>query len=112
MGTYFSLKENKEIAFKRPFGGKKQIVFCVWKNLMLFSLISMNNTSFKLFYLLSVLWKTRPRKEIQASRQNIILIAQTWLKAEKDFKSRENQKKNPKKTKAKEKNVLPSLGNE
>lgn len=63
---------------------------------MLFSLISMNNTSFKLFYLLSVLWKTRPRKEIQASRQNIILIAQTWLKAEKYFKSRENHKKKTK----------------
>lgn len=74
---------------------------------MLFSLISMNNTSFKLFYLLSVLWKTRPRKEIQASRQNIILIAQTWLKAEKYFKSRENHKKKTKPPNQKPKKKTP-----
>lgn len=86
------------MAFKRPFRGawgrEAEDYFCMQENLILFSLISMNNISFKLFYLLSALWKTRARKEIQASRQNIILIAQIWLKAEKlkGSKNRENHK--------------------
>ena len=60
-----------------------KIVFCMQENLILFYLIFMNNTSFKLFYLLSALQKTRPRNKIQASLQNIISITQTRLKAEK-----------------------------
>lgn len=95
--TYFRLKE-KEWPLKCHSeghgGGKQKAAFCMQESLILFSFISMNNTSFKLFYLLSALWKTRHRKEIQASRQNIILIAQIWLKAEKlkDSKNRENHK--------------------
>lgn len=50
--TYFRLKE-KERPLKGHLGehggGKQKTSFCMQENLILFSLISMNNTSFKFF---------------------------------------------------------------
>lgn len=80
--TYFRLKEKKWPlkGHSEGYGGGKQktLSICRKPDYIYFFYFHEQHIV-KLFYLLSALWKIRVSKKIQASRQNIILIAQIWL---------------------------------
>lgn len=105
MGDYVRLKEKKGIVLKNTLGKKKKkekkkakdcFLYAGKPDAIFFEIHEHIISGFfcLFFYLLLSPRKIRSREQVQTNRQNIILIIQTWLKAEKlkVSKSREQQK--------------------